>query len=119
MLQAGSNQNDMKSVSMTEAQHRTALLMNQNMPGTQSHNARDFAQQMRSANFRTGSHLPEHVKMDMPKLEKRGSSLLLGQVNKRVDFKQNARAILPPSQAHGVSAGNNISKGKGDFQSIN
>ena len=87
----------MKSVSMTEAQHRTALLMNQNMPGTQSHNARDFAQQMRSANFRTGSHLPEHVKMDMPKLEKRGSSLLLGQVNKRVDFKQNARAILPPS----------------------
>ena len=89
----------MKSVSMTEAQHRTALLMNTNLkgPGTNSHNARDFAQQMRSANFRTGSHLPEHNKIDMPKLEKRGSSLLLGQVNKRVDFKQNARSMLPPT----------------------
>ena len=45
LLNAGNNQNDMKSVSMTEAQHRSALLLNSNLkgPGTNPHNARDFA----------------------------------------------------------------------------
>ena len=74
---------------------------------------------MRAANFKTGSHLPESNPYAMPKLEKGGSSMQIGQVNKRVDFRQNAKAMLPSMHAQGVSAGNNISRGKGDFQTVN
>ena len=84
-----------------------------------SHNAKEFALQMRAANFKTGSHLPETNQYAVPKLDRGGSSSTLGQVAKRVDFRANAQAMLPPTQAHGVSAGNMISKGKGDFQTVN
>lgn len=75
---------------------------------------------MRAANFKTGSHLPESNQYAMPKLEKGGGSTHnLGQVPKRVDFRQNAKAMLPSMHAQGVSAGNSISGGKGDFQTVN
>lgn len=79
---------------------------------------------MRAANFKTGSHLPETQQYAMPKLENTGvgsvsGSSSLGQVPKRVDFKQNAKAMLPSMHAQGVSAGNNISRGRGDFQTVN
>ena len=76
---------------------------------------------MRTANFKTGSHLPENNQYAMPKLEKGGSSqnVGLGAVPKRVDFRQNAKAMLPSMHAQGVSAGNNIASGKGDFQTVN
>jgi len=87
-----------------------------------AHNAKEFALQMRAANFKTGSHLPETQQYAMPKLESTGAtsgSSSLGQVPKRVDFKQNAKAMLPSMHAQGVSAGNNISRGKADFQTVN
>ena len=123
LLEASGNQNDMQTVQMKEAQYRNFAAASSGDgqgPGG-SHNAKAFAQQMRAANFNAGYHLPETNAYAAAKLEKGNaqSANTLGQVPKRVDFRQNAKAMLPPSNAQGVSAGNTISRGKGDFQTVN
>ena len=120
LLEAAGNKNDMQTVAMKEAQNFANPVtgsLNQGPGG--AHNAKEFALQMRAANFKTGSHLPETNQWAAPRLDKGGSSAALGQVPKRVDFRQNAKAMLPSMHAQGVSAGNNISRGKGDFQTVN
>ena len=78
--------------------------------------ANKFASQMRNSNFKVGSILPEHNKFQPSNIPIDSSTL--GMAKKRIDFKQAGQSIVPVNNL-ATSAGNNISKGQGDFKTIN
>ena len=76
---------------------------------------KQFGNQMRSANFKMGSILPEnHDNYRVSGLE-RNNSGAIGLKNN--NFKPMARQ--QPIKSQEVSAGNNIARGNGNFKTVN
>ena len=76
---------------------------------------KELSTQMRSAHFKMGSILPEHNSYKPSQLD-RSNSGSIGLANKG-SFKPIASRS--PVQSQQVSAGNNIAKGSGSFQTVN
>lgn len=110
----------MKTVAMAKDEDVSRSMGRQNiaaMNQDQKEKSKQFSTQMRAANFKMGSHLPETNSFKPSTLE-RAQSGTIGLVHKQPNFRPRSIALAPQSMQQ-VSAGNNIAKGGGSFKTIN
>ena len=110
----------MKTVAQANDEHATSQAGRQNlgmMSQDQKAKSKEFGTQMRAANFKMGSILPEHNSYKPSQLE-RSSSGQIGLAIGAGGFKP----VIGGGKPHGsqaVSSGNMVARGNGSFQTVN